>query len=329
MKVCILHKIPGNAQELIKNAGHEVVVNEEERSLGSEEVRKFVEGTDAILSLLTDKIDSAVMDAAGPQLKIIANYAVGFDNIDLAAAKQRNIFVTNTPEVLTEAVAEHTFALILAVARRIVEADKYVRAGKYHSWKPDLFLGAQLAGKTLGIVGLGRIGSQVAKIGHHGFGMEIAYFSRQEDPALEVDLGAKYYSNLEDLLPIADVVSIHLPLAPETTHLFSQKQISLMKKTAILINTARGPIVDEAALITALKENWLAGAGLDVFEEETGSSTGSTMNHELITMNNVILTPHIASATLEARSEMSRLAAENIIQALSGESPKNLVQVGP
>ncbi len=323
MRVFVTRKIPGPGVEMLNRQGYEVVVSPEDRVLKLEELRELVSGADAILSLLTDKIDATIMDGAGKQLKIIANYAVGFDNVDLEAARARNVYVTNTPEVLNEAVAEHTLALILAVARRIVEADKYVREGKYKNWEPELLLGMQLAGKTLGIVGLGRIGAQVAKIGHHGLGMKIAYFSRKSDPALEVDLEAKYFLQLEELLPEADVVSIHLPLTEETRHFISKKQLSLMKKTAILINTARGPIVDETALIVALKEGWIAGAGLDVFEEE---STGSTVNPELLNLQSVTLTPHIASATVEARSEMSRLVAENIIAALSGQTPPNLAK---
>lgn len=297
MKVCILHKVPGAAEEMIKSAGHEIVDNPV--------------GADGILSLLTDKIDGAFMDQAGLQLKIIANYAVGFDNIDLEAAKTRNIFVTNTPGGFETAVAEHTVGLILAVGRKIVQADKFVRAGEYERWDPNLFIGLEFSGKTIGIVGMGRIGSVVAKICGQGLGMKVVTCTKDKN-------------SLNDLLARSDVVSLHVPLCAETRHLIGQKELSLMKKTAILINTARGAVVEEMALAKALREKWILGAGLDVFEDETRIVTDS--ERILYGLENVVLTPHIASATLEARSEMSRLAAQNIIQALSGQTPKNLVQ---
>lgn len=312
MKVVITHKIPGPAEGMLKKAGYEVVIGND------------FAGADAILSLLTNKIDASVMDTAGKQLKIIANYAVGFDNVDLAAAKERNIFVTNTPGGFTEAVAEETMALILALGKKIVEADKFVRDGKYHGWEPELFMGSQLYGKEIGIVGLGRIGSYVAKIAHFGFSMQVLYYSHKPDMEIESQMGAMFCDNLDDLLKRVDVVSLHVPLTDETRHMISKAQLSEMKKTAFLINTARGPVVDEMALIQALKEGWIAGAGLDVFEEE--SVPGSTINPELFKLSNVVLTPHIASATPEARAEMSRLAAENIIDALSGKTPKDLVK---
>ena len=295
MKVCILHKIPGQAEELIKNAGHEIV---------SDPV-----GADAVMSLLTDKIDGDFMDKVGPQLKIIANYAVGFDNIDIAEAKKRNIYVTNTPGGFEKSVAEHAVALMFCVGRKIIPADKFVRAGEYERWDPNIFIGMEFFGKTIGIIGMGRIGSAMAKICQDGLGMKVISCSKEKE-------------SLNSLLAQADIVSLHVPLNPETYHLISSKELSLMKKTAILINTARGAIVDELALIKALQEKWIMGAGLDVFEEE---SMGSALNPELLALPNVILTPHIASATLDARSEMSRLAAENIIQVLSGQIPKSLV----
>lgn len=297
MKVCFLHKIPGPAEELIKNAGHEII---------SEPV-----GAEAVLSLLTDKIDGPFMDKIGPQLKIIANYAVGFDNIDVSAAKARNIFVTNTPGGFESSVAEQAVLLMLAVARKIIPADKYVREGKYVGWEPELFLGTEIAGKTIGIVGMGRIGSAVAKICGQGLGMKILSCSRGT-------------GNLDDLLAQADVVSLHVPLNDETRHLISKKELSGMKKSAILINTARGAVVDEMALCEALQNGWIAGAGLDVFEDET--PIVSPTEKILHSLPNVVLTPHIGSATIEARSEMSRVAAQNIIAALSGKTPENLVK---
>ncbi len=329
MKVVVTRKIPGPAEEMLKTAGYDVVVNSEDRVLTEEELKTFVAGADGILSLLTDKIDGAVLDAAGKQLKIVANYAVGFDNVDLEAARARNVYVTNTPGGFTEAVAEHTFALILAVTRRILQADKFVREGKYHNWEPELLMGTQLYGKQLGVVGLGRIGTYVAKIAHYGFSMQVLYYAHKPDMQVESEMGAVFCDDLSELLKTADVVSLHVPLTPETKHLISKPQLSGMKKTAILVNTARGAVVDEAALITALKEKWIAGAGLDVFEEEANidlASSASTVNPELLSLPNIVLTPHIASSTIEARSEMSRIAAENLIAALSGEMPKDLAK---
>lgn len=295
MKVCILHKIPGNAEELIKNAGHEIV---------SEPV-----GAEAILSLLTDKIDGEFMDKVGPQLKIIANYAVGYDNIDIDEAKKRNIFVTNTPGGFEKSVAEHAVGLMLAVGRKIILADKFVRAGEYERWDPNIFIGMEFSGKTIGIIGMGRIGSAMAKICEQGLGMKVITCSREKE-------------NLNNLLSQADVVSLHIPLNDETRHLIGAKELSLMKKTAILINTARGAVIDEVVLAKALQEKWILGAGLDVFEDETKLVTES--EKILYGLENVVLTPHIASATLEARGEMSKLAAENIIATLSGKTPENL-----
>lgn len=327
MKVVLTRKIPGPAVDLLQTAGHEVVVNSEDKVLTPDELKTFVSGADGILSLLTDKISGEVMDAAGQQLKIIANYAVGFDNIDLDAAKQRNIFVTNTPGGFECAVAEHTIALALAVARKIVPADKYVRDGKYHQWEPEIFMGLELSGKTLGVVGMGRIGGQVAKAAKFGFGMKIAYHSHHKNDDLDPTLKAEFIDNLDNLLKVADIITLHVPLTAETKHLIGKPQLSGMKKSAILVNTARGPVVDEAALIEALKGGWIAGAGLDVFEDEVNidlAHTGITVNPDLLALPNVVLTPHIASATIEARSEMSRLAAENLLAAFKGQTPPNL-----
>lgn len=318
MKVVITRKIPAPAEELLKNSGYDVSVSPKPRVLNKEELKNFIVGADAVLSLLTDKIDGEVMDAAGEQLKIIANYAVGFDNISLPDAATRKIAVTNTPGVLTEAVAEHTFALILAVAKRLIEADKYVRSGGYQGWEPELLIGTGLMGKTLGIIGAGRIGSYVAKAGN-GFGMKIIYQDVHPNPEFEKQTGAQMV-DLMTLLSNSDVVTIHVPLLPETKHLISSGQLGMMKKTAILINTSRGPVVDEAALVEALKNGVIGGAGLDVFEDEPMLAPGLTE------LKNVVLTPHIASATTEARSAMSKIAAENIIAVLSGKEPLNPAQ---
>ena len=282
---------------MIKNAGQEITADPA--------------GVDAILSLLTDKIDGEFMDKVGPQLKIVANYAVGFDNIDLEAAKARNIFVTNTPGGFEKSVAEHAVGLMLAVGRKIINADKFVRQGEYERWDPNIFIGLEFFGKTIGIVGMGRIGSALAKICQDGLGMKIITCSHDSE-------------SLKNLLAQADVVSLHVPLTDQTRHLIGAKELSLMKKTAILINTARGAVIDEMALAKALQEKWILGAGLDVFEDETKLVTES--EKILYGLDNVVLTPHIASATIEARTEMSRLAAENITAALSGQTPPNLTK---
>ena len=260
------------------------------------------------------------MDAAGPQLKIVANYAVGYDNIDVAAAEQRNVIMTNTPDVLTESVAEHAIALMFAISRRIVESDQFMRDGKYVGWAPMLFLGNDLVGKTLGLVGMGRIGAAVAKRMCDGFEMKILYYDR----ARSEDLEKKYkmeYADLETLLKNSDYVSIHLPITPETKHLIGEAQFKMMKKTAYLINTARGPIVDENALVAALKSGEIKGAALDVYEKEPKMAPG------LAELANTVLTPHTASATEETRSAMSELAAKNIIAVLSGQPAFTPVKV--
>lgn len=298
----------------MKEAGLEVEVSDVDGVMPREQLLEKVKGVDAILSLLTDKMNAEVLDAAGPQLKIVANYAVGFDNIDVKALTERNVIVTNTPGVLTESVAEHTIALIFALAHRIVESDQYMRDGKYDGWAPMLFLGNDLVGKTLGLVGMGRIGGDVAKRLSDGFGIKILYFDR----ARSEDLEKKYkmeYVNLETLLKNSDFVSIHLPMTPETKHTIGAPQLSMMKKTAYLINTARGPIVDEKALVEALKNGTIRGAALDVYEEEPKMAEG------LKDLPNTVLTPHTASATEETRGAMSELAAKNIIAVLKGEAP--------
>lgn len=311
--------------------GVDFSVWEEDRVIPREVLLERVKGADAILSLLTDKIDGEVMDAAGPQLKLISNYAVGYDNIDVPAAAQRKIYVSNTPGVLTEAVAEHTFALLLAIARRIPESDQFIRAGKYHGWEPELLLGTELQGKTLGVVGLGRIGSRVAEMANKGMGMKVLYHDPKQDAEFEKEYGAVYQANLDDLLKGSDFVSIHVPLLPTTRHLINAEKLALMKPTAYLINTSRGPVVDEAALVAALKAGTttaaggvppkagIKGAALDVFENEPNLSPG------LSELPNVVLTPHTASATNEARGAMAVLAAQAILDVLAGKPPVNLV----
>lgn len=315
---------------MLKVKGYDVLVNEkaEGRAATKEELVAGAKGVDAILSILTDKIDSEVMDAGlaspkpgeGGSLKIIANYAVGFDNIDIEAAKQRKIMVTNTPGVLTDTVAEHTFALMLSIAHRISEADRFSRAGRYHAWGPNLLLGTDLSGKTLGVVGLGRIGSRVAYHAVKGFGMKVLYNDPKPNADFEKEFNAQYVEKLDDMLPNCDFVSIHVPLLDSTRHLINESRLRAMKRSAYLINTSRGPIIDEKALAGALRQNTIRGAAIDVFEFEP------EIVPELKLLDNVILTPHIASATEETRNKMAEMAAQNIIEALEGRTPPNLVK---
>lgn len=317
-KIFITREIPEVGISLLKDKGYDVSVGPEGK-ISREKLLEGVKGVDAILSILTEKIDGEVMEAAGQQLKIVANYAVGYDNIDLAEAKKRGVMVTNTPGVLTEAVAEHTIALIFAIAERIVEADRFTREGRYEAWGPKLLLGASIKEKTLGIVGLGRIGSEVARRMQDGFDLKIIYYDLQRNEELEKKFNMEY-RQLDDLLKEADFVSLHTALTPETRHLINAARLKMMKPTACLINTARGPIMDEKALVEALRNKTIAGAALDVFENEPALAPGLTE------LENVVLTPHIASATKETRDKMAEMAANNVIAALEGQTPPNLVE---
>lgn len=303
--------------------GYQVKVYPQDKVIPRKELLKNVKGATAILSLLTDKIDDEVFKAAGPELKIIANYAVGFDNVDLIAAKKRGVVVTNTPsDNVNEAVAEHAFALMLCLAHRIAEADQFAKAKKYTGWSPTQLIGTDMYGKTLGIVGAGRIGASLATRAVKGFGMKLVYADARRNEKMEKDFKATQLP-LEQLLQVSDFVSLHVPLLPSTRHLISTDEFSLMKKTAFLVNTARGPVVDEKALLRALKTKRIAGAGIDVFECEPAIDCDVTDNLELKSFPNVVLTPHIASATIEAREAMSLVAAENIIAVLNGKAPLN------
>lgn len=287
------------------------------KDIGREDLLREVKGATGIISLLTEKIDSEVMEAAGPSLKVISNYAVGYDNIDVEEASKRKICVTNTPGVLTESVAEEVIALILALFRRIAEGDRFIRAGKYKGWEPDLLLGTGLKDKILGIVGLGRIGRWTARMAS-ALGMKVIYFNRHRDDEFEEEYGVAYHT-LDQLLDMSDVVSLSVPLNSETKHMIGERELKLMKPTALLINTARGAVVDEKALISALKEKWIAGAGLDVFEDE------SKIPEELYELPNTVLTPHTASATVEARLAMARIVTDNLNDALEGRRPSCLI----
>ena len=307
---------------MLKAKGYELTVNPEDRVLSKEEFIAALEADryDAVLCLLTDKVDAAVLAAAGNQCKVFSNYAVGIDNIDVVAAQEKGIMITNTPGVLTDTVAEHAFALILAIAHRVAEADRFTRAGKYTGWAPMMLLGHDVSRKILGIVGLGRIGSRVAHHAVAGFEMKVIYYDVKRNEEFEKEFHAEFREKADDVFREADYVSIHVPLLPTTKHMVDARLLSLMKKTAYLVNTSRGPIVDENALVEALRSNVISGAALDVYENEPALAPGMTE------LENVIVTPHIASATEETRQAMSELAAKNIIEALEGRTPPNLVK---
>ena len=282
-------------------------------AISREELHQRIAGKQALVCLLTDTIDAAVLDAAGPQLKIVANVAVGYNNIDVPACRARGVAVTNTPDVLTNACADFTWALILAVTRRLGEGERVVRAGKWGGWALDYMLGMELRGKQLGLVGLGRIGRAVADKAP-AFGMTVAYTART--PA---GLPGATHMPLDRLLATSDIVSLHCPMTPDTKHLIDQKALTKMKRSAYLINTSRGPVVDEGALAWALKERLIAGAALDVYEKEPEIHAG------LLPLENVLLVPHLGSATTETRTAMADLAASNVLAVLAGASAPNPV----
>lgn len=315
MKVFITRKIPDRGIKLLQEKGYEVAISPHDRVLTRDELIEMGKGADAVLAQLTDKIDGQIVDAIGKQLKVIANYAVGYDNLSVKEIAERGVALTNTPEVLTETVAEHTFALMLAIAHRIAESDKFSRAGKYKGWAPELLLGNDVSHKTLGIVGLGRIGSRVAHHAVRGFDMRVLYYDVKRNEDFEKEFGAEFRENVDDVFREADFISIHVPLLPATQHLVNEARLKMMKPSAYLINTSRGPIVDEAALRDALKAGVIKGAAIDVWEHEPELTPG------LSELENIIITPHTASATEETRQKMGELAAKNIIEVLEERPP--------
>jgi glyoxylate reductase len=316
-KIVVTRRIPEPAVEILREAG-DVWVSPDDRPLEVSELHDAIAGADVVVTLLHDKVDDAFLDAAGDQLRAVCNVAVGFDNIDVPAATKRGVLVTNTPAVLTEATADLAMTLILAVTRRIGEGERLIRAREPWSWHMFMLLGTGLQGKTLGVVGMGAIGQSLARRAK-AFGMEIVYSDARQAPAeVEQELGARRVE-LDELLRTADVVSIHAPLMDETRHLINAETLGLMKDSAYLVNSARGPIVDEAALVDALKAGQIAGAGLDVYENEPETHPG------LVELDNVVLLPHLGSATIETRTAMGVLAAENAVLALRGERPKTPV----
>lgn len=314
--IFVTRRLPDGAMQVLEE-NFDVDCNPHDRVLTREELLAAVAGKDGILPLLTDRIDAELLDAAGSQLKIVANYAVGFNNIDVAACTKRKIPATNTPGVLTDTTADVAMTLLLAVARKVVPADAYTRAGKYQGWAPLLFLGTDVHHKILGIMGFGRIGFALAKRAT-GFDMEIIYHDTlRADPELEKQVGARFVDKAT-LLAESDFVSLHVPLMPETHHLISGPELEAMKSSAYLINTSRGEVVDEKALVKALEQGQIAGAGLDVFEFEPA------IEPELKAMDNVVILPHIASASIETRTKMGLLAADNLISVLiEGRRPPN------
>ena len=300
--------------------GYGVDLNDSGKTLTKSELMEVFSKYDGIITMIYDKIDEDVIRAASGNLKIIANFAVGFDNIDVLSAKKRGVVVANTPGVASQSVAEHTMTLILACQKKLIEADRYVRSGKFEKWDPLLFLSSQVFEKTIGIVGLGSIGMAVGQMAHQGFKMKIFYNDIVRSEDFEMITGAKFVG-LETLLSSSDIVTLHVPLTNKTHHLIDKKELALMKKTAIIVNTSRGSVVNQDTLVWALTNGIIAGAGLDVFEHEP------KVGHELMTLPNVVLTPHIGSATFETREATAKIAAENIIAVFEGKTPFGLVKV--
>ncbi|MFC4904347.1 2-hydroxyacid dehydrogenase [Kocuria oceani] len=312
-RVVVTGQVPDAAVEKLR-AAHEVDAWPGPQSIDREELLRRVAGADAVVSLLTERVDAELLDAAGPQLQVVANVAVGYDNIDVPACSERGVVATNTPGVLTEATADIALGLVLMATRRLGEGERLIRSGQEWKWGMFFLLGSSLQGKTLGVVGMGGIGQATARRAK-AFGMEIVYQSRSEiDPGVAAELGARRVE-LDELLAVSDVVSLHCPYGPATRHLIGPEQLAAMKDTAYLVNTARGPIVDEAALASALREGRIAGAGLDVYEHEP------QVHPDLLELDNVVLVPHLGSATVETRTAMAVLAADNVLAVLGGERP--------
>ncbi len=320
-QIYVTRKIPEIGLTMLRDKGFTLDVSEKDGVLTRDELLSALRSKpyDGVLCLLTDTINAEVYDAV-PSAKIFANYAVGFNNIDVPEAKKRGLAITNTPGALTNTVAEHAMALILAVATRTPEGDRMVRAGKYEGWGPMMLLGTDLKGKTLGVLGAGRIGSRLAYHCQKGFDMNVVYYDVKQNEAFEKETGARFCATVDEVLREADVVSIHVPLLDSTKHLINADRLKMMKKSAYLINTSRGPVVDEVALVEALKAGTIAGAGIDVYENEPALAPGLT------DCNTAVLTPHIASATETTRGEMARLAAENLIAFFDGKTPPNIIQ---
>ena len=318
--IFVTRTIPEIGITMLRDKGYEVDIRDEDSMPTSKEFIKALRKKpyDAVVSSWPEPIDAQIFEAF-PSVKIFANFTIGFDNIDIETARKKGVTITNAPAITaTEAVAEHTFALALALSARIVEADDFIRHGKYKGWSAMGFIGTDLLGKTWGLIGAGRIGEKIAKYAS-AFGLKVLYTDVKRNEEIENKYGAIFVATVEELLKQADIVSLHVPIMSSTQHLINAERLSLMKKSAFLINTARGPIIDECALVKALRNKTIAGAGLDVFEFEPKLAKG------LVKLENVILTPHIGSASDTARNEMSQLVAENIIAFFEGKIPPNKV----
>jgi glyoxylate reductase len=318
-KVYITREITGKAIDYLAERCS-LEVSPEDRPLTREELLRNVRGKDAVLTMLNDRVDAELMEAAGGQVRIFANYAVGYNNIDVAAATERGIFISNTPDVLTDATADIAWSLLMAAARRVVDGDRVTRRGDFIGWEPLFMLGMDIVGRTIGIIGAGRIGQAVARRAR-GFDMKVIYTANSPKAEFEKATGATY-ARLDDLVREADFITLHLPLTEKTRHLIGEREFGMMKKTAVLVNTARGPIVDEKALAGALRSGRIFAAGLDVYEREPEVEPG------LLDLDNVVLCPHLGSATFETRDRMGIMAADNIIAALKGETPPQCLNPG-
>lgn len=315
-KIFVTRSLPPPGLKMLRE-NYEVEVNPHDRVLTKEEILEGVSDVDALVCLLTDTIDKDIIDA-GSNLKIISNYAVGYNNIDFNYATTKGIIVTNTPGVLSETTADLAFSLLVAAARRIPEGDKFMREGRFEGWAPELMLGIDIHGKTLGIIGLGGIGKLVAKRAL-GFDMKVLYNSANRNPGVEQELGIRY-TEVDELLKESDFVSLHVPLTEKTKELIGEKELDMMKPSAYLINTARGEVIDEPALIETLTNNKIRGAALDVFWGEP-----TNVNSQLYKLDNVVLAPHMGSASLETRSKMAKMTAQAVIDSLEGRQPQHVV----
>lgn len=318
--IFITRQIPDSARKTLEAKGYSVTVGKYKTPITEKELVKELKKKpyDAVITLLTDKIGGKIFDAS-PNTKLFSNYSIGYDNFDVEEAKKRGITLTNAPGSYVDSIAEHTIALLLALMSRIVEADTFVRKGKYKGWNPMLFIGDDVSGKTVAIIGTGRIGEKVARKLYAGFGAKIIYYDVVRNERIEKDCEAVFVDSVDKALEMADIVSLHVPLLDSTHHLINKDRLAKMKKNAYLINTSRGAVIDEKALVEALKKGEIRGAGLDVYEFEPKLAKGLTK------LSNTVLSPHIASAQIDAREEMCKVVVENIIDFLEGKVPKNKI----
>jgi glyoxylate reductase len=317
-RVYVTRQLFKEAIQILEEVSEVEVFEGENNAIPRDKLLKKVKNVNGLLPLLTEKIDAELMDI-GKELKVVSNYAVGFNNIDVEEATKRGIRVTNTPGVLTETTADCAFTLMVTIARRILEADKYIRNRNWvDAWGPKMFIGTDIHEKTLGIIGLGRIGSAMVPRAK-GFNMKIIYHDDYRDPSNDKELGV-VRKTLNEVLKESDFISLHVPLTPETHHMIGEKQFKMMKPTAYIVNTSRGPVIDEKALYKALKDGWINGAALDVHEEEP-----TNPDNPLLTLDNIVVTPHIASGSIETRTKMAIIAAKNLASVLKGQEPPNLV----